>query len=146
MNEKLNREMQRFNQLINETDRAYHDAAVRMGLSDSAFTILYTLCSNGGECNIGEICSWGCAKQTVNSALRKLEAEGTIYLKNGDGKRKLVCLTEKGQHLASSTAAKIMEIENEIFASWKSSEVTAYVELTERYLKMFRRKIDGLTD
>ena len=39
----LNKQMKRFNLLLSEIDVAYHDAALRLGLSDSAMLILYTL-------------------------------------------------------------------------------------------------------
>lgn len=74
----INAQMQRFNLLQSEIDTAYHDAALKLGRSDSAMLVLYTLCSGGGECMLGDITS-GASKQTINSALRKLESEGIIY-------------------------------------------------------------------
>lgn len=134
-----NEQMQRFNFLSREIDSAYSNAARKLGLTDSAFHILYTLADSGGECGISDICGYGISKQTVNSALRRLEGEGMIYLENSDGKRKNVCLTEKGRMLSENTVMKIISIENEIFSSWKKSETDMYIELTERYLKMFRK-------
>lgn len=37
-----NDQLKRFNLLVSEIDVVYHDAALKMGLSDSAFLILYT--------------------------------------------------------------------------------------------------------
>lgn len=133
-----NEQMQRFNFLSREIDSAYSNAARKLGLTDSAFHILYTLADSGGECGISDICGCGISKQTINSALRRLECEGIIYLENSDGKRKNVCLTEKGRMLSENTVMKIISIENEIFSSWKKSETALYVGLTERYLGMFR--------
>lgn len=133
-----NEQMQRFNLLTMEIDRAYSNAAKMLGLTDSAFCILYALADSGGECGISDICGYGISKQTVNSALRRLEGEGMIYLKNSDGKRKNVCLTQKGRVLSENTVMKIIAIENEIFSSWEKGETNLYIELTERYLKMFR--------
>ena len=142
MREKLNKQMKRFNFLVNEINSAYHEAALRLRLSDSAFQVLYTVCSSEGDCTISDICSWGISKQTVNSALRKLESEDLVYLENAGGKRKRVCLTRKGQALSETTVLKIIEIENQIFSSWEKDEVTAYVGLTERYLRMFRESAE----
>ena len=73
--------MKRFNYLLGEIDDAYHDAALKFGLSDSAMIVLYAVCGNRGSCPIDGICRLsGVRKQTVNSALRKLEAEGVVYL------------------------------------------------------------------
>ena len=72
------KEMRRFNYLIVETDAVYHEAALKLGLSDSALQILYTVCDyDGGDaCPLQEISRrTGISKQTINSAIRKLEKE-----------------------------------------------------------------------
>ena len=75
------REMRRYNHLLQETDAVYHDMAQHWGLSDSVMGVLYTLCDAGGRCRLRDICYWsGMTKQTVNSALRRMEGDGLIYL------------------------------------------------------------------
>ncbi len=140
----INAQMQRFNLLLSEIDTAYHDAALKLGMSDSAMLVLYTLCSCGGECMIGDITS-GASKQTVNSALRKLESEGIVYLEVFEGKKKKVYLTEKGKKLAQDTVLRIIEAENEIFASWSDEEKSIYIGLTQRYLADFKEKMKDLS-
>lgn len=139
----INAQMQRFNLLMSEIDTAYHDAALRLGMSDSAMLILYTLCSCGGECMLGDITS-GASKQTINSALRKLESEKIVYLEVFEGRKKKVYLTEKGRRLAKDTVLRIIEAENEIFASWSEEEKSLYIGLTQRYLADFKEKIKEL--
>ena len=135
-------ELKRYNHLITETDRAYHEASLRLGLSDSAMIILYTICEDGQErCPLKELCRRsGLSKQAVNSALRKLEGEEILSLEKAGGKNKNVRLTEKGKALADNTALRIMEAENEIFASWPREEVEKYLQLMEQYLISFREK------
>ena len=41
-------EMKRFNHLLEEIDAVYHEMSRRLGLSDSAMIILYTICDLGG--------------------------------------------------------------------------------------------------
>ncbi len=133
--------LQRLNHLMSETDAAYHEAALRMGLSDSNMQILYTLCDRGGDCPLGEILALsGVSKQTINSALRKLEEEGNVYLEGMDGRRKRVCLTEKGKELVQGTVVRLMEIENSILDSWPKEHVELYLELTYKYLSALREK------
>ena len=137
--------MRRFNHLVTETDAVYHEAALRMGMSDSTMQILYVLCDKGGACPLGEICRLtGISKQTINSALRKLEEDGIAYLEQLGGKRKQVCLTGKGQELAQRTVVRLIEIENGILASWPREELERYLESTERYLVALRRKVREL--
>lgn len=133
-------QMKRFNQLISEIDAAYHDAALKLGISDSAMLILYTLYSCDGECLLSHITS-GSSKQTINSALRKLEAEEIVYLETFEGRKKKVYLTEKGKQFAKNTVFQVIEVENEIFGSWTDEERNTYLNLTQRYLAAFKEKI-----
>ena len=87
-------QMKRFNLLTKEIDITYHDAALKLGMSDSAMVILYTVCSYGGECLLSDMTS-GVSKQTINSALRKLEADGVVRSEVFEGRKKKVYLTEK---------------------------------------------------
>ena len=138
----MNSEMKRFNHLTTEIDAAYHEAALKFGLSDSAMLILYTICSNGKECLLNDITRLsGISKQTVNSALRKLESNGIVQLEVYGGRMKKICLTDKGIRLTNDTVLNIIKAENEIFASWTNKERELYLELTQRYLDAFRNKV-----
>lgn len=142
MERLLSPEMKRFNYLLGEIDAAYHEAALKLGLSDSAMQILYAVCNHGDGCLLNDICRLsGTSKQTINSALRKLEEEGIVYLEAFRGRKKKVCLTEQGKSLAGDTVFRIIEMENEIFESWSDSEREIYLELTQRYLSSVREKI-----
>lgn len=92
---------------------------------------------------LGDITS-GASKQTINSALRKLESEKIVYLEVFEGRKKKVYLTEKGRRLAKDTVLRIIEAENEIFASWSEEEKSLYIGLTQRYLADFKEKIKEL--
>ena len=141
MDVPISKELRRFNYLLGETDGVYHDAAVRMGLSDSVMRILYCLCCEGDPCPLRTIVRQsGMSKQTVNSALRKLEGAGAVYLEAAGGRSKNVCLTDAGRELAGRTAAPLMELEDEIFSAWGADEVEQYIRLTQRYLEDFREK------
>ena len=84
--------MRRCNHLVGEIDGVYHEMALKLGLSDSAMIVLYTVCDSGGPCPLRDICRRsGLTKQTVNSAIRKLEREGILYLETAGPKAKNVC-------------------------------------------------------
>lgn len=145
MNPFTSREMKRFNHLMGEIDAVYHEMAMKLGLSDSAMIILYTICDNGDSCPLQEICRRsGISKQTINSAIRKLEKEGIVYLDAVGAKNKNVCLTEKGKHLANHTAIRIIDAENDIFSSWPKDDVNKYLELTERFLVEIKEKAKNI--
>lgn len=141
--DRLNAQMKRFNMLTSEIDSAYHAASRKLGISDSAMMILYALCEGGGECMLSDVTSC-IGKQTVNSALRRLEADGIVTTEQSGGRKKKLRLTANGQAFAEKTAAQIIRVENEIFAEWSDADKDAYIGLTRRYLDMFKEKTKGL--
>lgn len=145
MNIKISESLKHFNYLQSELDAVYHEASLKLGMSDSSMIILYTLCNEGGSCLLNDICILTClSKQTINSAIRKLEAEDILYLKASDGKRKLVCLTEKGKQLSEKTVAKIIDIENRIFDSWSSEAKQQYFGAIQNYVAAFKEELKNL--
>ncbi len=139
----VNTQMKHFNLLLSEINAAYHDAALRLGLSDSAMLILYTICWCDGECLLSDITS-GASKQTINSALRKLEADNIVCLEAFEGRKKKVRLTEEGNQFVKDTVFRLIEVENAIFNIWSDEEKNTYIELTRRYLTDFRERIKEL--
>lgn len=137
--------MKRYNYMMSELDAAYHEASLKLGLSDSAMQVLYAICNHGESCLLNDICKLsGRSKQTINSALRKLEAEGIVYLEAFDGKKKRVCLTELGKELVKDKVVRLIEIENAVFGSWSKEELDMYLTLTQRYLTSFKENIREL--
>lgn len=131
----------RINYLTVEIDAAYHDIAAKMGLSDSATVILYVAWDQGGSCLLRDInTSCGIPKQTVNSALRKLEADGIVRLEAAAGKKKTILLTEQGKELARHTVARMMALEDSIFAGWSQEDQEKYLSLTQKYLSDLKTK------
>lgn len=137
--------MKRYNHLLGEIDSVYHEMSQKLGLSDSAMIILYTICNSGDKCPLQDICRLsGISKQTINSAIRKLEAENIVYLTPDGAKSKTVCLTDKGKGLAGRTALRILEAENAIFASWSKKDLEQYLALTEKFLAQLREKAQDI--
>lgn len=142
MSEFATEQLKRFNYLSGEIEAVYHEAALKFGLSDSAMLVLYAICNNGESCLLSDIIHLsGTSKQTINSALRKLEAEGIVYLEAVNGKQKRVCLTKKGWELADHTVIRLLDIENSIYDSWPPEEMELYLTLTQRYLTALKEKI-----
>ena len=89
------------------------------------------------------ICFEACLpKQTVNSALKKLEADGIIMLipENG-GRSKVIELTEKGTRLAESTVDNVINAEKSAMSSLSDDEQHQLIELTRRYFSLIREFI-----
>lgn len=120
--------------LAGEINSLYHEAAVKMGISDSVMNILYVLCEKGGRCLQSEISKLtGISRQTINSAIRNLKKVEIVYLKPGKGRNTIVCLTEKGEKFASAKIQPLFEAENKIWNEWTAEEQQQYLSLTQKY-------------
>ena len=70
------KELRKINYLISEYEWLYHELALKFNLTDSSMKILYAICDIGEPTQIKDICKHtATSKQTINSALRKLEIE-----------------------------------------------------------------------
>ena len=146
MQETIFRQIHRLNYLTSELNGLYHQASLRIGLSDSAMRILYAIYDNGDGCLLHTICRQsGISKQTVNSALRTLEEEDILYLVHYKGKNKKVMLTDKGKAYLEQTAARIYEAESKAFAFWTETEVEEYLRLTEKFAQSFREQVQAMS-
>ena len=125
---------QEFNQINGQIERSYHEAAVKMGLPDSAFWILYALVTNTPGIFQAELTFvTGISKTTVNSALKKMEREGLLTLSPGSGRNIRVDLTPAGNQLAEKTVCKLVALENRIYESWSPEEQRMLIQLNRDY-------------
>lgn len=120
--------------LAGEINSLYHEAAVKAGVSDSVQNILYVICEKDGRRLQSDISKLtGISRQTINSAIRRLERDGIVYLEQGNGRNTIVCLTEKGKHFAQEKIYPLYEIENRIWSEWTDEEQQQYLMLTQKY-------------
>lgn len=137
--------MYRMNCLASDLDAIYHRAALKLGISDSVLFILYLLDEHDGKCPLNDIRkAIGISKQTLNSAIRKLECEEIIYLEQIGGRAKNVCLTEKGMNYAKNTARRLYDAEVSVFANWSEEDTKQYLSFMERYNRDFREQIEKM--
>lgn len=135
----------RVNCLSNDLDAIYHQAARKIGVPDSVMIVLYMIYEKGDGCLLYEICNEsGVSKQTINSAIRKLETEGVLYLEQDKGKKKRVYLTEKGREYLTQTAARLAEAESNAFSGWTQEELDLYLKLLEKYNCCFREQVEKM--
>lgn len=145
MQRDIIKEARKYNQTIFKIDGVYHEIALKMGYSDSALSVIYNLANNGGSSLLSDIVRQsGKSKQTINSALRKLESDGIIVLSAANGKAKMAEFTEKGKSVAEKTANKIIECENRIYASWTEEEWLLFTSLTERFLNQLEKEKENM--
>ena len=126
-----------FYNLLSQVNSVYHDAALKLGLTDSELDILYSNQSIFYK-------ETGTTKSTINSAVRKMEQAGYLYLKPGTGRNTCVFLTEKGEELMKNTAHRLIAIENAIFESWSPEEQQLFMKLNRDFAAKFTEKTKAL--
>lgn len=134
-----------FNYMVNEIDSVYHDMAVKMGITDSEFLILYVLNENDNLCNQSEIYkNSGISRKTINSAIQKMRKSELLTIEQADGRNTLIRLTDIGITLSNYVLMPIIKIENDILDEWTQDEIDAYHNLTQKYLNMIKEKAKAL--
>ncbi|MBQ8507054.1 MAG: MarR family transcriptional regulator [Clostridia bacterium] len=141
----MNQSLNKLIQIMNGTMGIYHDFAAKMGMSDSVLAILYTVCTSGERCCLSEIarCN-GLSKQTVNSAIRKLERQNIVLLERGRGRNCYVRLTETGEKYVREHVEPIIRAEEEVLDGWPDADRRMHLELMERYRADMERKYKSL--
>lgn len=148
MNENVYKRLMGYNKSIKEIDDTYRNVARIFGLPECTFWILYTLRVGKSPLTQSEICSLQYKpKQTVNSALKKMESDGYISLSYGDDQRsKYISLTEKGIRLAEKTVDKVAEAEAQALSGMPVDEQEKLVEILGKFSDYLRIEILSLGD
>lgn len=141
MDNNLKNGVEKFNSLYKELDDMYHEIALQIGVSDCVLTILHTICRMGGGCKQRDVCERSyVSKTTVNSAIRKLEQMGYLYLERGKGHDKHIYLTEEGKAFSAEYVCPLIRTEDRAFASLEQEEQQKLIELVQKYVVNFREQ------
>lgn len=131
-----------FARIYKEFDDLYHEIAFHLGLSDSAFEILYSVAVCGEGCTQKEICQLSCTKkQTINSAIQKMAKDGVLKLEQGKGRRVYVFLTEEGRQMVAHKIEPVIQSEIAVFAEMTPQERAEFLRLNEKYISLLRKKV-----
>ncbi len=145
METKIGSRIHRINYLNAELNALYHQASLKLGLTDSASIVLYTIYDNGEDCLLSDIYKQsGVSKQTVNSAIRYLEKKHIIYLEQHSGRAKKVVLTDAGKEYVQKTVARLFDAEAAAFSSWTEEEISAHIGFMEKYIHSFQEQVEKL--
>jgi len=126
--------LSRINTAIRRTDEAYDLAAKRVGLSSSSFDILYTLRSIGEGCSQKDLSEASyTGKQTINSAIHRLQRDGILRLESGFGRTTLVFLTDKGKQLVKERIDPVIQAEEYAAQALPLRDQDALVQAFEDY-------------
>lgn len=141
----INYNLKEYNRIYKENNNIYHDIALRLKLSDSAFDIFYAICVLGDGCLQRDICSLSAtSKQTINSSIRKLERNGYITLKRGKGRQMHIFLTDTGDELVRERIVPVIEIESGAFDAMAEEESRELLRLSKKYTEIFKESVKEL--
>ena len=133
-------ELKTDNRIYREVDGMYHELCVKMGLSDSAFLILYSIVEMEGNCSQREIADRCCiSRKTINSSVKNLEKEGFVTLESGAGRDKQIVLTKRGEQFVQEKIFPIMEVEDNAFLEMEPDERRELLRLNAKYAEAFRK-------
>ena len=118
MKSKQNRTLKEFDSLYKMIDDVYHEIALSMHLTDSAFLILYCLLELGDGCSQKDICKlYSISKQTINSSVKSLENKGFLTRRSGAGRDIHLFFTEFGRKFSEEHIGPVFDMENATFAA-----------------------------
>lgn len=140
-----NQRAQTIDELFNEYDLLCHEIAKSRGLSDSAYDVLRTVLVLGEGCSQTAVYQKGYFnKQTINSAVKRLVADGLLEMKAGRGRENLLYYTEKGRKLVERGVMPVERAEAEIYDEFSDEEYSELLRLVNRYVTSFRSKAEML--
>ena len=132
--------MKEFNRIFKECNHIYHDIALKLGLSDSGFDILYTLSEIGDGCLQKDICdATMLSKQTIHSSVQKLAKDGYLSLQPGKGRDLHIHLTSAGKALMEEKITPAIQTENLAFTDMSKDEQEEFLRLNRKYIDSLRR-------
>jgi len=144
---EIHRCLLQLNSIFKENDEIYRCAAKTAGLSDCAFWILYSLREDGNSgLTQSELChTIYLPKQTINSALKKLEGSGYLELTSADDHRsKQIRLTEKGIALADKTVDRVIGLEHNALSGLSRDEQQTFLKLFQKYTDLLKENMKEL--
>jgi len=147
MKTALSNQLRLCNQLYKRMDDIYYRTARRLDMSEAELWIMYILREHDELLTQSDICGITYeSKQTVNSALKKMEINGFIELiKNEDNmKKKFIHLTEKGLELAEKTADKILAAEENSIRAMGRDEMETLLRLYEKYIDILDKEMNDI--
>ena len=130
-----------FNQLLKKMDNVYDKLAKSSGISDTAFWIIYTIKNEKETYKQKDLCvMWSYSKQTINSALKKLEEQNIIKLVSvpENKKDKKIILTDYGEQIAKELIDPVNEIEKESLKQLKEANI--FIDLFKKYIETMEEK------
>ena len=143
--DNLRKKLYEYNNVLKSVDDCYRNIAKRHGLSEAAFWTLYTLRMEPESITQSDVCTvLYQPKQTVNSALKKLESKGYITLTPTGAHTKNIALTESGTQLCEKTVDKVIKAECDALGEMSDEDIETMTALHKMYSILLKNQINNI--
>ena len=139
--------MNELNRLYREQDAIFNSVALRAGMTDTMFWVLYVICNHEKKMSQAEITGvWYFPRQTINSVVKRLQAEGFVMLEHIEGMRadKAVVLTDKGQQFCNEHVIPLIKAQLDSFNNLTPKEQEIFIELFRKQNKVYKELADQI--
>lgn len=130
-----------------EADRIYYGFARRCGLSNCAYWMMYDIERADGSIALADLTSsWAYSKQTINSAIKSLEARGLIELSYAEGSRrnKTAAFTAAGRSFAERYIVPAQDAERRAFCSLAPADRAAILRVARAYTRALSAELERM--
>lgn len=131
--------------LYNTVDKLYYEFARDCGLSTCAFWMLYDLYRADHALPLQQLNeTWAFSKQTINSALKTLEAKGLVAFAYVEGSRKSkrIALTEEGTRFGRRHMQPAIDAEARAFSQLAPEEGRELLHLIKKYTQVLSAEME----
>ena len=133
------------NQCDKELDEIYHKYAMQHHLSDAALWILYAIYDAKDGITQADLCNaWSFSRQTINTALKKLEQQKIIALHavSTNRKSKEIVFTEKGNAMVQEVLMPLLHAEYSVYNAFSEEENRLFIELCKKRCSLLHKFIE----
>ena len=149
MNAQLKSQLFMLSNAKKKINSLYHEEAVRLGISETALWILYSIFGAEETFTQYDLCeAWQYPRQTVNSAITSLIKNGYVVLKviPGTRNRKAIHLTESGLAFCEKNILPLYLAEERAYLQMSEKELDTFVALYEKQYGLLKKEFGSKND
>lgn len=149
MNDSLQQQLEMLNRLCKECNHIYGRLAAKLGMTESAFWVLYAITHSEEPLTQNDLCSsFFFPVQTIHSAINGLRSKGLLELQviHGTRNRKAILLTEAGRAFAADTISRADKMEKNALLMFTEEDRALYLSLYQRHIAYLKGEAERLLD
>lgn len=146
MNTELKSQLLMLSNAKKKINSLYHEEAVRLGISETALWILYSIYGAEETFTQYDLCeAWQYPRQTINSAITSLIKIGYVVLEMipGTRNRKAIHLTGSGLAFCEKNILPLYLAEERAYLQMSEKELHTFVSLYEKQYILLKKEFDS---